>query len=677
MLSLWIRVMYENKLASIIVPAYNEEKLIEKTLISLKKQSYQPIEIIVICRGEDQTSKIARKYTDRVFLLQEKGASRARNFGAKKAKGQYLFFLDADSKLSENTVQNAVNALDKECIAGGTAKIVYESENYKIKGVEALQNFCLKRWGICLCQFIYTTKEIFEKSNGWPESIDFGEDMNFLKRLSAFGELKYDQNCLVLTSARRFIRNKDYFYATLGGFLVLSGIKNLPFYPIRDAKEEEKKESFIRNLFGKQISLPLQTQRFFFEIINKDRFKKLFENYKNVFKERRQDFKANRIKTATPLMIWIITKLVFIPLWIWLGFWIWQKAGIWGILPFAAIIGFFQLTDFWNQFLITKAVKDLKKIAEGKTDNLISEKIWQLETKRSPITALFYLLKRTGFKRVPKYSPQKELADIGPRWMGKEVGLVLGLIYSIFYYFFHHGSYLSQIKLKGKTIKDLSVWAPFSLPITKSLKEKGVFLGADIGCGDGKIIKLLASYCNKENLPAVFFGIDAQPDIIETTLQKFQKKGFTVSKHTKGKVNVDKLTNLAKKEGGAVVCLINSRFENLCQIFEPGSLDLIFLINTKHHLEKAWNESGRENIEKISKYWLVLEEKRCWAALLFAYLAGWLISRIIICEAEDSLLSMYTKEEWADQKIKTISVFPFLIWAMHDSLYDLLKKNGV
>lgn len=271
-----------NKLASIIIPAYNEERLIRKTLVSLKKQSYSPLEIVVVYRGKDKTAEIARQYTKKVFLLNQKGASQARNFGAKMAQGQFLLFLDADSELSENAVEKAIEHLKQRGVAGGTAKIIYESESYKIKGVEKLQNLCLKRWGICLCQFIYTTKEIFEKSGGWPESIEFGEDMNFLKRLSAFGKLKNDTSSQVLTSPRRFIRNKDYFYAVFGGFLVLSGIKNLPFYAIREKEEKRTKIIELKGFLNKEIPFPFKTQRFFLNIINRERFRKILKTIKKL-----------------------------------------------------------------------------------------------------------------------------------------------------------------------------------------------------------------------------------------------------------------------------------------------------------------------------------------------------------------------------------------------------------
>ena len=388
------------------------------------------------------------------------------------------------------------------------------------------------------------------------------------------------------------------------------------------------------------------------------------------------------LKNNLPVAIWATSKIVFLFLWAMIGFWIWQKAGFWGILPFGLIIIFYEVTDFWNQFLISKTVKRLKEMAENKEyeriKSLIFKKIWQLEVKRSPFTAIVYLLERTGFNRIPKYSAQKELADIDPKHMGKEVGLVLSLLYSVFYYLFYHARYINQIKLRGKSAKDLSVWKPFREPITKSFEEKGVFLGADIGCGDGKIINLLALYCKKENIPAVLFGIDVQPDIIEVASKKLKKNNLTVIRHKEGKISIDKLINLTKKERGPIICMINTGFENISQMFEPRSLDLIFIINAKHHLEESWDKGGRRAIERISKYWLVLEEKRCWTSLVLLYSVSWPISRVIICEGEDSILSMHTAEEWASQKIRTITAFPFLIWAMSDSLYNILEqKRGV
>ena len=274
----------QNKLVSVIIPALNEEKLIEKTLISLKKQSYRPIEIIVVDNGScDQTSEIAKKYADKVLYLSKKGANRARNFGAKAAKGQYLTFMDADTKIGENTIQNVIGFLKKGYI-GVTPKIIYESKDYKTQLIEGLQNFCLNRWKIFFTPFICMTKEVFVNCGGWSESIDFWE-IDLLKRLSKFGELKYDSNSVVKTSSRRFIRNKDYLYAVLGGVLALQGTKNLPLYPVRDIERNEREKIML--LLNKELSFPPRKLQFLIGLISENNFKDLAKNYKKYLKNLR------------------------------------------------------------------------------------------------------------------------------------------------------------------------------------------------------------------------------------------------------------------------------------------------------------------------------------------------------------------------------------------------------
>ena len=92
---------YNNRLVSIIIPAHNEERYIEKTLSHIKKQSYRNIEIIVVDDGSiDNTTKKAKIYADKIIKLKKrKGVSYARNAGAKVARGDLLVFLDADTML--------------------------------------------------------------------------------------------------------------------------------------------------------------------------------------------------------------------------------------------------------------------------------------------------------------------------------------------------------------------------------------------------------------------------------------------------------------------------------------------------------------------------------------------------------------------------------------------------
>lgn len=91
---------------SVIIPAYNEEKYIEETLKSIKSQSFKDYELIVVCNGcTDKTARISRKYTNKVYEI-KKGAIRAKNFGAKKARYEKLVFLDADTILTSKTLES-------------------------------------------------------------------------------------------------------------------------------------------------------------------------------------------------------------------------------------------------------------------------------------------------------------------------------------------------------------------------------------------------------------------------------------------------------------------------------------------------------------------------------------------------------------------------------------------
>ena len=94
-------------LISVIIPLYNKQKNITTTIDSVLKQSFTNFEILVIDDGStDNSLLVVQQYNDkRLILIVKKngGVSSARNYGIQKAKGDFLFFLDADDEILVNS----------------------------------------------------------------------------------------------------------------------------------------------------------------------------------------------------------------------------------------------------------------------------------------------------------------------------------------------------------------------------------------------------------------------------------------------------------------------------------------------------------------------------------------------------------------------------------------------
>jgi len=129
------------RILSIIIPTYNEEKDICTCLNSLKKQSFKDFEIIIVDDGStDRTKEFVRKFKGvRVIEGKHKGSAFSRNLGAKQAKGSILIFVDADMTFDKNYLKNLVRPLLKD------NKIIGTTHDYEI--VKNMDNIWSKCWG--------------------------------------------------------------------------------------------------------------------------------------------------------------------------------------------------------------------------------------------------------------------------------------------------------------------------------------------------------------------------------------------------------------------------------------------------------------------------------------------------------------------------------------------------
>ena len=104
---------------SVIVPVYNTEKYIKKCIESIINQTYKDIEIIIVNDGsEDSSEKIIESYIDKnvniIYLKKENGGlSDARNYGLKRATGDYICFVDSDDYLDNHTIEKLKPYIEK------------------------------------------------------------------------------------------------------------------------------------------------------------------------------------------------------------------------------------------------------------------------------------------------------------------------------------------------------------------------------------------------------------------------------------------------------------------------------------------------------------------------------------------------------------------------------------
>ncbi len=198
---------------SIIIPTYNNQGTIKKTIHSVLNQSFTNFEIIVVDNGStDGTKTIIKSIKDKrikyFHRTKNYGAASARNYGARKAKSDLLNFLDSDDLFLDNFLSTTVSFLNKYKAIDGIATGV------KINA--RLHDYWHDR--ICNCIPINKVirKNIFFVCGGFNENIIFknarsGEDTLLNKILFQYFNILKIKNKLVEYT----IRKGNFIYKNL------------------------------------------------------------------------------------------------------------------------------------------------------------------------------------------------------------------------------------------------------------------------------------------------------------------------------------------------------------------------------------------------------------------------------------------------------------------------------
>jgi len=170
---------------SIIVPAFNEERLLGGSLAAIREAmtAFEGAELIVCDNNStDRTAEIARAAGARVVFEPVNQIARARNAGAAQAGGDWLMFVDADSYPTLELFQETRAAIASGCLAGG-ATVAFESADPVIRFWVAAWNSLSRRLRWAAGSFIFCEAAAFREVGGFSQELYAGEEIDLFQRL--------------------------------------------------------------------------------------------------------------------------------------------------------------------------------------------------------------------------------------------------------------------------------------------------------------------------------------------------------------------------------------------------------------------------------------------------------------------------------------------------------------
>ena len=173
-------------LVSVILPVYNGEKYLTESINCVLSQKYQPIELIIVDDGSiDATSQIAAKYPNqaRYFYQANSGPAAARNLAIRKAKGEFIAFIDYDDLWPENKLNNQMQCFEQfpsvDIVQGLIRRIVLPSKHkngLEKKGIDHL--FIYSNLGSMIMR-----RSVFDTIGFFDEDLYYHEDTDLWLRV--------------------------------------------------------------------------------------------------------------------------------------------------------------------------------------------------------------------------------------------------------------------------------------------------------------------------------------------------------------------------------------------------------------------------------------------------------------------------------------------------------------
>jgi len=220
---------------SVVLPVYNREERVNKSLNSVLNQTYKNLQVIVVDDGSnDDTYDVLNKVKDRrvkiVRLKDNKGVSKARNIGIEISEGKFVAFIDSDDIWNSCKIEKQINYIKKckkrvalvdcgwKAVGGKNAvpRIENKKERTSTKKLLSFKN-------VCSPPTVVARRSVLEEMGGFDENLQTVEDVDLWVRISKKYEIEHLTEVLVEVNRgghkrlgneyRKFINGHLRFYA--------------------------------------------------------------------------------------------------------------------------------------------------------------------------------------------------------------------------------------------------------------------------------------------------------------------------------------------------------------------------------------------------------------------------------------------------------------------------------
>lgn len=237
-----------SRLISIIMPVYNAQKYLDRSIKSVITQTYKEIELIIVNDGStDNSMEICKKYASqdkriKVYTQENKGVSAARNLGIEMASGEYLMFIDSDDYILENMIQDMKQKISNnniDLVISGMQmnyiqnKEIVKQEEYKLLDkkytkAEFINSIIKEIPLICFCGpccKLYKAELLKSNHIRFSEELTMGEDtwynLDYIKKCEGnivtlqniyYNYMRENENSLFTKYYEEYIRMTENVY---------------------------------------------------------------------------------------------------------------------------------------------------------------------------------------------------------------------------------------------------------------------------------------------------------------------------------------------------------------------------------------------------------------------------------------------------------------------------------